>query len=466
MEIRWAIEYRLTAWYAAMLFAGLTVLGVTLWMLLQRSVHAETDGRLRERVTGIVDYVSVEADSSDPEDIAEELLEYLIGLPEGYLTQVRDAEGRQVFPPVAATDPPIDWESVGAGPAVDTIHTPSGPYRVGNLGVSILGREYAVSVASSLQSLADTRARLVTSLLVAIPFAVLLCAVAGLHIARRALAPVEDVTRAASEITVESLERRIAVPDTGDALERLARTFNDMLERLEVSVSRIEQFSTDASHELRSPISVIRTTAELALRHGRSQKEYRSDLKEIEEEARRLGELIDVLLTLARTGTTDAVPMNDIDLVALVADVSRSFERETSAKGLELTRETPDVPALVRGHDSALRRLVMVLFENALAHTHEGGIAVSVTREKQALTLRVRDTGEGIPPEALGRVFDRFFRVDSARSRDNGRLGVGLSIAKRIAELHHAEIHVMSRLGEGTEFAVRFPESIGQKGSA
>ncbi len=309
-------------------------------------------------------------------------------MPEGHLTQVRDSRDRQIFPPYAETDLLIDWESVGVDLEVGTIRSPSGPYRVRAQRVSILGREYAVSVASSLQILADTRARVVTSLLVAIPFAVLLCAVSGLYIARRALAPVEEVTQAASEITVGSLQRRIAVPDTGDALERLTRTFNDMLERLEASVTRIEQFSTDASHELRTPITVIRTTAELALRHGRSEEEYQSDLKEIEQEARRLGELIDVLLTLARTGTTDDVPMNDIDLGALAADVCRSFEK---------------------------------------------------SRRKRSAECSIV-----------------FFRVDSARSRAAGRLGVGLSIAKRIAELHDAEVDVTSRLGEGTEFAVRF----------
>ena len=262
-------------------------------------------------------------------------MEYLIGVPEGHLTQVRDSRDRQIFPPYAETDLLIDWESVGVDLEVGTICSPSGPYRVRAQRVSILGREYAVSVASSLQILADTRARVVTSLLVAIPFAVLLCAVSGLYIARRALAPVEEVTQAASEITVGSLQRRIAVPDTGDALERLTRTFNDMLERLEASVTRIEQFSTDASHELRTPITVIRTTAELALRHGRSEEEYQSDLKEIEQEARRLGELIDVLLTLARTGTTDDVPMNDIDLGALAADVCRSFEKSRRKRSAE-----------------------------------------------------------------------------------------------------------------------------------
>jgi signal transduction histidine kinase len=232
-----------------------------------------------------------------------------------------------------------------------------------------------------------------------------------------------------------------------------------MMDRLEASVARLEQFSTDASHELRTPVSVIRTTAELALRHGRTEEEYRSDLVQIEDEARRLGEIIDLLLALARTGVTETVSLADVDLGALASDVCARFERQALAKGLTLSVAIPEGPEVVRGHDPALRRLLMVLLENACAHTERGGIEVSVALEPDGVVLAVSDTGEGIPAEALDRVFDRFFRVDAARSRAEGRLGVGLSIAKRIAELHGAEIVVTSRVGVGSEFRVRFPRN-------
>jgi signal transduction histidine kinase len=443
-----------------MLFVGLWLLGAGLWMLFRRTVVADSDRRLSERLRGIVDIVSVEADSDSPDDIEEELLDYLIGIPEGQLTQVRDASGRRVFPPLESGQLPFDWKSVGTEPLVGEVRSTSAHvYRLRAETVSIRDQEYRVLVASSLQSLEDTRSRLVTSLLIAIPSAVLLSILSGLYIARRALAPIEEVTRAASEITVGSLEKRIPVPGTGDALERLSRTFNEMMDRLEASVARLEQFSTDASHEMRTPVSVIRTTAELALRHGRTEEEYRSDLVQIEDEARRLGEIIDLLLSLARTGVTESVAFADVDLASLVSEVCAAFDRQGLTEGLPLSVAVPERPAMVRGHEPALRRLLLALLENARAHTERGGIGVLVVGEPDSFVLEVRDTGEGIPAESLDRVFDRFFRVDPARSRAEGRLGVGLSIAKRIAELHGAEIDVTSRVGVGSEFRVRFPRN-------
>jgi signal transduction histidine kinase len=396
-----------------MLFVGLWLLGAGLWMLFRRTVVADSDRRLSERLRGIVDIVSVEADSDSPDDIEEELLDYLIGIPEGQLTQVRDASGRRVFPPLESGQLPFDWKSVGTEPLVGSVRSTSGDgYRVRAETVSIRDEEYRVLVASSLRSLEDTRSRLVTSLLIAIPSAVLLSILSGLYIARRALAPIEEVTLAASEITVGSLEKRIPVPGTGDALERLSRTFNEMMDRLEASVARLEQFSTDASHEMRTPVSVIRTTAELALRHGRTEEEYRTDLEQIEDEARRLGEIIDLLLSLARTGVTESVAFADVDLGSLVSEVCAAFERQGLTDGLPLSVAVPERPAMVRGHDPALRRLLLVLLENARAHTERGWIEVLVADEPDSFVLEVRDTGEGIPAEALDRVFDRFFRVD------------------------------------------------------
>ncbi|HEY7697686.1 MAG TPA: HAMP domain-containing sensor histidine kinase [Vicinamibacteria bacterium] len=331
------------------------------------------------------------------------------------------------------------------------------PYRVLRKEISILGRAFDVRLASSLQSLAVVRKRLALLLLTAAPLALVLCSAGGFYIARRALKPLDEIAESAAGITVGNLSNRIAVPPTRDALERLALTFNEMLERLDTSVRRIEQFSADASHELRTPLAVIRTTSELALRHGRTADEYRADLEDIHTQAVRLSELTDVLLALSREGVeSQPVAMSEIDLLDLVSDVCRQFRKEASSRGLRLQIEGAEPPVTVMGNDPSLRRLVSTLLENAFAHTREGGVTVSV-RGAPAAELSVTDTGEGIPEESLGRVFDRFYRVDSSRSRATGGHGLGLAIAQRIASMHGAELTVESKLGAGARFTVRFP---------
>ena len=462
-----SLEFRLTAWYAAMLFVGFLALSLVLWMVVRYAVRAAVDDRLQRRIERLAVVVSMELEEEPDEEleephaeVEEEIVEYVLALPEGRLTQIRDEDEEQIFPPDGAAPPPIPWRRGGPEPLLYMTHVSSVPHRVLIEEVTLGGESYAVLLASSLESLSAIRGRMLMSLLVAAPAALLLSGGGGFYIARKALNPVNEISETASVISVGSLSKRITVHKTGDALERLSRAFNAMLDRLESSVAKIEQFSVDASHELRTPISVIRTTAELAVRHGRTEEGYRSDLKGIEAEAKRLSELIEVLLSLSREGAQSrSVPMSDVDLSGLVVDVCHHFEREVESKGLELGVTVPEGVTTVRGNEPSFRRMLASLLENAVAHTEEGGITVSLQQGSDGIRLDVRDTGKGIPEEAIGRVFDRLYRVDSSRTREGGNLGLGLSIAKRIAELHGAELSARSRMGEGTEFTVLFPPS-------
>jgi heavy metal sensor kinase len=451
--IAWrSLEIRLTAWYSAMLFLGYVIFGIALWLTVRYAVGAAVDDLLVDRVLRLVTVVSEDADG--PEEVEEDLVEYITALPESHLAQLRDERGAHLFPSDGA-EAPIPWEAT-EGRVFQTVLSEGMPYRVLTQSISVLGRSYGILLASSLQSLVIVRHRLASSLLVAAPFALLLCSGGGFYIARRALKPLDRIAEAARGITVGSLSKRMDVPATGDSLEKLALTFNEMLSRLESSVDRIEQFSADASHELRTPLSLIRTTAELALRHGRTEDEYRADLRNIHEEAKRMSELIEVLLALSREGVDGAaVAMSRVDLVRLASEVCRPFRRAAEEKSLTLRLDAPSSPVMVTGNDPSLRRMIASLLENALAHTVAGGVTVSV-HEGDGPELSVRDTGEGVAAEALPRIFDRFYRVDASRSRATGGHGLGLSIARRIAELHDAELTVESRLAEGSRFTVRF----------
>ena len=469
--IAWrSLEVRLALWYSVLLFAGYLALSVALWLGVRYAVTAAVDRLLDQRLTHLVEFVTEQADPEDLDEddedlgleIQEDLIEYVSGVPEGGLTQVRDAAGTQIFPPDPAWPTPVAWTAPGGGGASDTIDVDGVPHRLLVAEVTLLDRPYTVLQASSLESLTVIRNRVVLSLLLATPIALLLCGGGGYYTARRALRPVERITETAAAITVSKLSSRLEVPDTGDTLERLARTLNAMLERLEASVTRIEQFSGDASHELRTPLAVIRTTVELALRHGRTEAESREDFQAIQAEAVRLTELIEVLLELSRAGVDGAtVAMEGIDLAAVAGAVHRQFEPSAAAKGLELTLSAPLRPVMVRGNEAALRRMTASLVENALAHTAAGVVTLTVTDDDDGMRLVVRDTGEGIPADELDRVFDRFYRVDRSRSEAGTRLGLGLSIVRRIAELHRATVTVESRLGEGAAFTVRFHETFG-----
>ncbi len=448
--IAWrSLEARLTLWYSLMLFLGYAVFGLGLWLAVRYAVRSTVDGILTDRLENLVEVVASDADG--PEEVEEELVEYIAALPESRLAQVRNSAGERVFP---------QEESPSAGSAerigFQTVELEGIPYRVLTQDIDVLEQSFEVRLASSLQSLSMVRERLAVSLLFASPLALVLCSGGGLYIARRALRPLDRIAETAAGITVGSLSSRIDVPRSRDSLERLSTTFNEMLERLESSVRRIEQFSADASHELRTPLSVIRTTSELALRHGRSDLEYRADLEEIHAQAVRLSELVEVLLALSREGAERRpVVMSEIDLLDLARGVCRPFQKEAESRGLRLEVEGPGRPVVVKGNDPSLRRLLSSLLENAFAHTRSGGITLAV-RDEEAPELSVADTGEGIPEEALGRIFDRFYRVDSSRSRATGGHGLGLSIALQIAALHHAQLTAESRLGEGSRFTLRF----------
>lgn len=450
--IAWrSLETRLTLWYSLVLFLGYAIFGVALWVAVRLAVASAVDDLLADRLEKLVAVVSSDADG--PEEAEEELTEYVAALPESQLARVRDAAGERVFPDE-------DSEDLGElASGVRTVEREGVSYRVLTREVTILGQSFEVRLASSLQSLAAVRRRLAGALLLAAPLALALSSLGGFFIARRALSPLDRMADTAAGITVGRLSSRIDVVRTGDSLERLSRTINGMLERLEISVRRIEQFSADASHELRTPLSLIRTTAELALRHGRSEREYRADLEDIHRQAVRLSDLVEVLLALSRDGMeASAVSMAPLDLLDVAKEACREFEKEAQKQGLSLWLEGPGHPVLLRGNDLALRRLVGALLENALAHTRQGGVRITV-RNTSTPELRVVDTGEGIPEEALGKIFDRFYRVDPSRSRATGGHGLGLAIARQIATLHGAELTATSRLGEGSCFTVRFPSA-------
>jgi heavy metal sensor kinase len=283
----------------------------------------------------------------------------------------------------------------------------------------------------------------------------------GYWISRRALKPVDAITRAAQSIGIENLSQRLQVPESGDELTRLSQTWNGMLDRLETAVKRLSQFTADASHELRTPIALIRATAELTLRRQRSTETYREALRHIMDDADRTARLIEDLLLLARADAgLPALALDRVELTPLVRDVCEQGQILAQERQLEISTEAPEQPVYVDANDPALRRLLLLLVDNAVKYTPAGGhITVSVAHDSAGPTVTVRDTGIGIPDAALPHVFERFYRVDESRNREAGGAGLGLSIAQWIAERHHARLEAESVVGRGSAFRVRFPQT-------
>jgi signal transduction histidine kinase len=270
---------------------------------------------------------------------------------------------------------------------------------------------------------------------------------------------VDRITSKVQSIGIRNLTDRLPVADTGDELQRLAETCNAMLARLESSVTRIKQFTADASHELRAPLSFTRTVAEVAMRNPQIDPESRRAFEEIVEEEAKAAVLLADMLTLARADSDYSdVLWEPVDLVAVIESVCEKArplaEKLRLAFSVYLdTEQTVEV----LGDFPTLRRLIWILIDNALKYTPAPGrIDVSLNISPEQATVIVRDTGMGIAQADLPFIFDRFYRADPSRGQVEGS-GLGLSIAKWIAEMHHADLLVISEASKGTTFRLVFP---------
>ena len=286
----------------------------------------------------------------------------------------------------------------------------------------------------------------------------------GYQIARHGIRPVEEIATTARHISSTNLHERILPEGYPFELANLAGTFNQMLDRLEESFERISRFSTDIAHDLRTPVNNIRGEAEVALSRERASNEYREVIESVLEEAVRLSDLIGDLLFLARAESPLLnLRRERVDVGELLRGVKDYYEASAANREVSLTTDVGGKRIIAELDRTLLQRALGNLVSNALAHTPPGGAIVMATyADFSAIRIEVSDTGFGIPPEALPRVFDRFFRVDSSRSPDSGGTGLGLAIVKTIAQLHGGSVEIASELGQGARVTLQMPDSNGQ----
>jgi heavy metal sensor kinase len=327
----------------------------------------------------------------------------------------------------------------------------------------IFGVEAWIFLRDSLRNTSDSALvleRFEHYLLLSAPMLLLGGALLSYALSRRALAPVEAVTRTARTISGESLSLRLKPLRSGDELQSLTDTVNEMLDRLEGSYRRVTNFTADASHELRTPISLIRTEAETALRRSRGEAEYRETLRRILLEAERTTSLLEELLALARADSgREPLLVEPMDLRGALQEIAAGWRQVANVRGMQFSERLLNAELRVLGDAAALRRVVDILLDNAFKYTPASGGAISLSGEQIEghAVISVRDNGVGIAEDEQGRIFERFYRVNKGRSREMGGAGLGLAIAQWIVEQHHGKISVESTLGAGSIFRVELP---------
>ena len=455
----------MTLWYVILLGITVTAFSVFLYITLAKGLQESLDNKLR--TTAEIIAASLRHPLGPGPSLAdvERIMREHFGLkPMGRFVQILDEAGRRSTN-LRNVDIPVSihtLERAAKGEAVfETVRLRDGS-RLRLVTVPILegGRMLGiVQVGSPLEGIEEALNQLLLILLVAVPLVLVVASLGGSFLANKALRPVDEITRTAQRIGSGDLSQRISLEGRlDDEIGRLVSTFNEMIGRLESSFLQIKRFTADASHELKTPLTVLKGEIEVGLKRQRRPEEYRRVLASCLEEVDRMSRIVDDLLTLARADMGALQLQKErVDLGEVAEGVWRSLGRMAEEKGLRFTFQG-DGEVAVWGDKDRLRQLLVNLVDNALKYTPPGGeVRLRVERDDTLALLTVQDTGEGIPPEDQERVFERFYRVDKARSRQRGGTGLGLSICKWIAEAHGGKISLESEVGKGSTFVVQLP---------
>jgi two-component system OmpR family sensor kinase len=452
-----SVRARLTLWYTAILALVLIIFSAVSYVLLARAIRAENDASLADTAHEF-------AAAFDPGDRSrgrDELLdlrysdrEIMVLSPAGALVEASKSrigpeERKRIEAFVRAGGK--GFYTILGGEERDGVRIIATP-------INVVGRRYTVVVASSLSEQADRLQSAAHAVFLGIAVALLVAAAGGYLLARKSLAPVTMMSLKARQIGAETLDERIEIGNERDELGFLAATLNGLLERLQLAFESQRRFMADASHELRTPIAIIQGEADVALARDRDAVDYRESIEVMQRAARKLTRIVQNLFLLAR-GDAGRYPMSITRFYVgdVVADCVRGMRSVAQARGVALTSSAPEDMVIV-ADEELINRLVLNLVENAVKFTPEGGrVHVDVQTEYGACAIRVTDTGIGIPPADQERIFERFFRGDRARPQNSGGAGLGLPIARWIAEVHGGQLQIERSDAGGSVFVARLP---------
>jgi len=457
---RLSIGLRLTLWYLAIFLLAELIFGGGMWFILRKNLYDIADLALRDQAADLERFLAARKDLPLAQLQAEISEDYNIERSEDYL-QIGDGNGNPIYRSRFLEEHPLPAISADrlSKPRYDTVRLGRQRFRIASQKMNVDGRVYIVRIGHPMHEEMETLDDFRKYLLWFAPLLLVGASAVGYWLSHRALAPVDALARTARTISGHNLSSRLETLQTGDELQRLSDTLNEMLGRIESAFMRITEFTADASHELRTPIALIHTEAELALRRSRDEGEYREALQHILLEAERTGRLVEELLALARADSgTEALNIHALDLLTLLRESAAKWEKVGSLRNLQFEERLGAQPLPILGDESALRRVIDILLDNAFKYTSAPGkVTLSAEVKQGRAVVSIEDTGTGIASEDQSRIFERFYRVDKARSRELGGAGLGLAIAQWIVQLHKGSITVKSELGRGSIFRVELP---------
>jgi heavy metal sensor kinase len=461
-----SIRFRLTVWYAGLLALLLALFGGSAWFGLAHYLSRSLTDSLARQARQIGEDFLLDVQTSGESYVVEEINEHYAPERNDHFVRITRAGGGALyvsgqpiskgFDPTQVSAPPIHLSQA----ATREEHLPGG----GELLIYSLpftardGSRFLIESGAPYDAIEDALRGLLLTLAIALPAVIAVAAAGGYWIMRRALRPLDEIASGAERITSRNLNERLPAVHSGDEIERLSLALNRMIARLDESFQHVRRFTADASHELRTPLTALRGELEAMAGRSRFDEEERDTVGSALEETERLSRIVESLLAISRLDAGEArMERVRFDLAELAVTTVEQMRLLAEDRHVALSCAT-DAGVMVEGDRARIKQVIVNLVDNAIKYTQKGGaVRIAVTAENGQAVMRVEDDGAGIPAEALPHLFERFYRVDKARSRQMGGVGLGLAIVKSIVTAHGGQVAVESAEGRGSGFRVELP---------
>ncbi|MDR3560874.1 MAG: ATP-binding protein [Negativicutes bacterium] len=463
-----SIQVRLTLWYTLLIVTTAAAFGAYTYFSFSHRLYLQAQQTLSRRAEQVRDNILPQTANLSSEALTQQIKEIYSPEESNRFIRVTRADGTPLYVSGSPQDREFD-PSMVPPPQNYTDHISARIENAGNnsallvvgLDATVSGNNYIIEMGAPTHGIKGALHKLIATLLFGLPIVILIAAGGGSLLIRRALQPVEAIRASAEKITFGNVRQRLPVVETGDALEHLTRTLNQMLERLDTTYQQASRFSADASHELRTPLTVMRSeleSIESTMHAGQLPIAIRERIGSVLEEAERLSGIVEDLFSIARLDAGEAkIEHETFDLAHLVRSTVDQMQLLAEEKRISVIINTPK-SVFVSGDGARLKQVIVNLLDNAVKYTLAGGVVTfDIYEEASAAILSIEDNGIGISSEALPHIFERFYRADKVRSRDTEGAGLGLSIVRSICQAHGGTVRVQSVEGAGTTVTVILP---------